>query len=288
MVAVVLSEVLVVILFTALTMPTPRFKAALIDLSGTIHIGERAIEGAITACARLQESGVQVLFLTNTSKTSCDELLKQLRRIGFSENAMPTGSLLTSVSATREYLVSKGGRPLCLVENVLLEDLEGVQFENPNCVVVGLAPSVLQYQNLNKAFRLLMKLKEDRKDTVLPLIAIHRGKYFRDSDDELSLGPGGFVSCLEEAAGLKATVMGKPSRDFFQAALTKLGVEGHETVMVGDDVIQDCKGAKDAGLAKAILVRTGKYMEGDELRIPSPDDLVVDSVVEAVNYILQE
>ena len=35
--------------------------------------------------------------------------------------------------------------------------------------------------------------------------------------------------------------------------------------MVGDDVIGDVKGALDAGLGGAVLVKTGKCINGDEL-----------------------
>jgi ribonucleotide monophosphatase NagD (HAD superfamily) len=44
-----------------------------------------------------------------------------------------------------------------------------------------------------------------------------------------------------------------------------LGLDPANVVMVGDDVIGDVKGALDAGLGGAMLVKTGKYINGDEL-----------------------
>lgn len=276
-------------------------KGALIDLSGTIHVADNAIPGAAEACIKLQERGIRVRFLTNTSKTSSTSLLAQLRRIGFDERAVPNGSVMTSTGAAREMLVKSKMRPLCLVEDDLLEDLKGIDMDDPNCVLVGLAPSKMTYGRLNEAFRLLLRVKDECTGGIheglggnasqSPLVAIHRAKYFRDGDGSLSLGPGGFVTCLEEGAGLKATVVGKPSRSFFQSALSDMGVRADEAVMVGDDIIQDVGGARQAGIGMAILVRTGKYINGDETRVASPDfapSLVVDSIVEAIDFICNQ
>jgi hypothetical protein len=45
-------------------------------------------------------------------------------------------------------------RPMFLVDPAAMEDFEGVETtEDPNCVVVGLAPDSFTYENLTKAFR---------------------------------------------------------------------------------------------------------------------------------------
>jgi len=293
-------------------------KAVLIDISGTLHIGQDAIPGAIDACRKLfqqqqeqkQRNNLQVLFLTNTSKVSSVTLLRQLRGMGFDKSAIPHDGdddydtiIMTSVGATRRYLLQHNLRPLCLVEDELLDtDFEGVDTteSDPNCVLVGLAPSKFNYDKLNEAFRLLSRLKEesstrhdkDSDDGKPPLlVAIHRATYYRDADHLLSLGPGGFVSLLEQTCGVTAHVVGKPSRNFYYAALSSLGadaVDPSQAVMVGDDVVGDIKGALDAGLGGAILVKTGKYVCGDELGRKTGgvvQTLTVDSIVEAVEYI---
>ena len=210
---------------------------------------------------------------------------------------------MTSVGATMRYLMQNDLRPYCLVENDLIEtDFGGVDRKDPNCVLVGLAPSKFSYDKLNEAFRLLAKLKKGEEEAQQHsegqriennskphIIAIHRATHYRDSDHELSLGPGGFISLLEQTTGYTAHVIGKPSRNFYQSALSSLGIENPScAVVVGDDVVGDIQGALDAGLGGAILVKTGKYVSGDELGhktggvVPT---LVVDSIVEAVDYI---
>ena len=49
----------------------------------------------------------------------------------------------------------KNLRPMFLVDPAAMEDFEGVKTEDPNCVMVGLAPDSFTYDNLTKAFRCL-------------------------------------------------------------------------------------------------------------------------------------
>lgn len=63
------------------------------------------------------------------------------------------------------------------------------------------------------------------------LIAIHEGRYYKRSDG-LALGPGAFIKGLEYSANVKAEVVGKPSKDFFIAALDDINPQ--EAVMIGD------------------------------------------------------
>lgn len=276
-----------------------KIRAALVDLSGTIHVSTTPIPGAIDACRRLQDLKIPVKFLTNTSKTSSSDLLRLLRDMGFGTCCIPNAnSIMTSTTAARGLLLKHKLRPMCLVEDILLEDLNGIDTSetDPNCVLVGLAPSALQYDRLNEAFRLLMEIKDkeggqvtpaDKDAEISPLIAIHRGKYLRDGDGKLSLGPGGFVSCLEEGSGVSAVTVGKPSASFFHSAIADWVLEGispDEILMVGDDVEQDVNGSLRSGIGVGILVKTGKYRDGDEEKLLD-NGFVCSDIAEVVTFI---
>lgn len=90
------------------------------------------------------------------------------------------------------------------MEDEAVEEFQGINTENPNAVVIGLAPSKFNYEKvsrisqfreskklmsiqLNEAFRLLSS------DPSVSLIAVHKARYFADKDEKLSMGPGGFV-----------------------------------------------------------------------------------------------
>jgi len=165
-----------------------------------------------------------------------------------------------------------------------------LDMNDPNCVVVGLAPNKLNYQRLNEAFRLLAKLKSSSDDNYRPhLIAVSKATHFLDADRELSLGPGRFVSLLQESSDVFVHVVGKPSAYFYREALSVLGIDDQSHVaVIGDDVVGDIKGALDSGFGHAILVKTGKYIKGDENGHKSEGfvpTVTVDSIVEAVDYI---
>ncbi|CAJ1934544.1 unnamed protein product [Cylindrotheca closterium] len=269
-------------------------RGVLIDLSGTLHVGGKVIPGAVESLKRLRDSGKRVRFLTNTSTKSTSRLWQEVLDMGLCETTSQgqmEDMLLTSVLATKQYLMKHQKRPLCLMEDV--SDFEGsVNLSPPHdCVVVGLAPTKLNYENLNQAFRVLLKNDSKSKGPTNnnKLIAIHRGNFLRDADAELSLGPGGFVTALEAATSSssdKTVVMGKPSTEFYQSAMWP-DFRPDEICMIGDDILGDIQGAQTSGIGTTILVRTGKYRADDETKIETPPTRVCNSIIQAVDFILE-
>lgn len=249
-------------------------KAVLIDLSGTLHIEDAAVPGAQDALNRLRQASVAVRFVTNTTKESKRKLLERLRRLNFD---LQEKEIFTSLSAARSLLEQKEHRPLLLVEDGALEDFAGIDTSEPNAVVIGLAPDHFNYLTLNKAFRMILD--------GAPLIAIHKARYYKRGDG-LALGPGPFVTGLEYATDSKAAVVGKPEKTFFTQALAELGCRPEEAVMIGDDARDDVGGAQNAGML-GILVRTGKYREGDENKIQPPPHMMCNSFPDAVEHIIK-
>jgi ribonucleotide monophosphatase NagD (HAD superfamily) len=90
------------------------------------------------------------------------------------------------------------------------------------------------------------------------LIATHRAKYISNSSNQLSLGPGPFVSALESAADVQAIVVGKPTRTFFELVISSLGLPENpeatgKIVVIGDDVEADLGGgAVELGLWRVL------------------------------------
>ena len=89
-------------------------------------------------------------FVTNTTKESKETLLRRLTGIGFDIKAE---EVFTSLTAARRLVDQRKLRPMLLLQRDALEDFKGVDVNNPNAVVVGLAPDCFNYELLNKAFR---------------------------------------------------------------------------------------------------------------------------------------
>jgi HAD superfamily hydrolase (TIGR01458 family) len=239
-----------------------KIKGLLIDLDGTLYVGDEPINGCREALLELRSSGLLLRFVTNTTRKPRREVLSGLERMGFEAEE---AEIFTPARAAA--LVLHGRRCHPLVADSLLEDLEGVVLddESPEYVLVGDLGEDFTYARLDAAFRHLMGSAQ--------LLALQKNRYWR-RESGLSLDAGPFVAALEYASGKTAAIVGKPEKDFFQRALEDLGLEAREVAMVGDDPEADVAGAKYAGL-KGVQVKTGKYDAG--AKDTGEADLVLES-----------
>ncbi|KAF9560037.1 HAD-like protein [Agrocybe pediades] len=295
----------------------PRIAGLLIDVSGTLHVGKTTTPGAVDAFHKLQESSIPFRLCSNTSKESTTSLVSRLDQLGFKglseERDSEEGTaqaqekrreeqkprlVWTSIGAVSKLIEEFGlKRPfLLLSDSARQEVLQGSTAQGDlqegktqyDSVVVGLAPSVFDYSHLNTAFRVLKReLPESAHPSnnsatpklEIPLIATHKAKYIQ-TEDGLSLGPGPFVTALENASGITARVVGKPTKDFFEMVINdftdgEMPTPDGKIVVIGDDVEADLGGgAVELGLWR-VLVKTGKYRAGDESRegVIPPDEV---------------
>lgn len=247
-------------------------EALLLDLSGVLYDGNTVIPGAVDSVARAQRAGPELRFLTNTSQRTRASLLRHLRVLGFE---LEDGQLFTAVDAARQWLSQRGLRPFCLVHENIRSEFDDFDQQDPNAVLIADAAQGFNYDNLNRAFQLCME--------GAPLLGVGYNRYFK-SDGKLLMDAGAFVRAVEFAAGVEATIVGKPSTTFFGQVITSTSARSARCLMVGDDVFGDVEGALIAGVP-ACLVRTGKYRKGDEDKIEK-EFPVVKSISEAIDLAL--
>ena len=245
-----------------------KVKGILFDIGGVLYVGEQMVPGAVEAIASLQ-GRYAMRFVTNSTRRPPETIRNKLTKMGF---RVEPHQLFTALAAARQIVEEAGGKAV----TILTEEAEKY-FGPLHCidtaspfVVVGDAGENFNYPRMNRAFRTLMNGAR--------FIAAAKNRYFKDSDGELSMDAGGFVTALEYAAGVKATVVGKPSPEFFRQALHSMKLEPEEVVMVGDDIESDIAGAQGAGI-RAVLVKTGKFRPSD-LEGKIVPDAVIDSVAD--------
>ncbi|KAF7351489.1 Haloacid dehalogenase-like hydrolase domain-containing protein 2 [Mycena sanguinolenta] len=297
----------------------PALRALLIDISGTLHVGSAITPNAVEAFRRLQESGVPFRLCSNTSKESTRDVSARLQKLGFElRETSKTGGegpreVWTSIGAVQRVMQDMDiHRPYLLLSDSARTELQLLPPENEkdsededqtpfDAVIVGLCPARLDYAHLNTAFRILAREHPARSPRQPVLLAAHAGRVLEASTGGLALGPGPFVKALEHAVpGVKAHIVGKPSRAFFEAVIADVDAHGcfaarnpdaptppnSRVAIIGDDVEADLGGgAVELGLWR-VLVRTGKYRPGDETRTSSPPDEVVDSFAAFVDSVL--
>ncbi|NSY36911.1 TIGR01458 family HAD-type hydrolase [Leisingera sp. ANG59] len=252
-------------------------QTVLLDVSGVLYQGSRVIPGAVQALSRLRAAGCQVRCLTNSTRQPKRRIMGKLRELGFD---IQPEEVFTPVAAALAWLDRTGHSPHLLVHPALEEEFRACKGGGPPAVVVGDAGLAFSYENMNRAFRLLLE--------GAPFLALADNRVFLDEDGQLSLDAGPFIKALEFASAATPRLFGKPDPEFFRAAVASTGCPPQRAAMIGDDAESDVAGALAAGLAAGYLVRTGKYREGDETRHdPAPTAAVAD-VLEAVDHLLTQ
>uniref|UniRef100_A0A5F8AUX3 Phospholysine phosphohistidine inorganic pyrophosphate phosphatase n=1 Tax=Macaca mulatta TaxID=9544 RepID=A0A5F8AUX3_MACMU len=240
------------------------------------HTPRTDCPGLCLPCCRLKGSRLKVRFCTNESQKSRAELVGQLRRLGFD---ISEGEVTAPAPAACQILKERGLRPYLLIHDGVRSEFDQIDTSNPNCVVIADAGESFSYQNMNNAFQVLMELENP------VLISLGKGRYYKETSG-LMLDVGPYMKALEYACGIKAEVVGKPSPEFFKSALQAIGVEAHQAVMIGDDIVGDVGGAQRCGM-RALQVRTGKFRPSDEHHPEVKADGYVDNLAEAVDLLLQ-
>jgi len=254
-------------------------RGVLIDLDGVLYEGDRPVDGAAEAVAKLTRNSVPHLFLTNTTSRPRSALVDKLASMGVETSV---ASILTPPVAADRWLARHAPGPAALfvpeataAELASVEHLDAGAESGAASVVLGDLGEGWTFAKLNRAFRLLM-------DAPRPvLVALGMTRYWR-APGGLQLDVAPFVAALECATGCEAVVLGKPAPAFYETAAETLGLSLEELVMIGDDIVGDVGGAQRVG-AGGILVRTGKFRPGDlegEIR----PDVVLDSIADLPDW----
>ncbi|QEY18435.1 TIGR01458 family HAD-type hydrolase [Cellvibrio sp. KY-GH-1] len=228
----------------------------MLDLDGTLYVGKQPIPGAISALQLLRKRGIQLRFLTNTTTKSLDELIAQLRVMGFTLDdeeliSAPVGAKLELLSIQQNLR-----RPLRIwpvVADGIKQDFSEFFWDEqrPDYIVLGDIGDAWDITLINNLFNAMHAGAE--------LIALHKNRFWQ-THEGLKADIGFFVAGLEYVCSKNARVMGKPNRAFFQRVLDSVGVDAANALMVGDDLDSDIGGAQQMGV-RGCLVKTGKYRD---------------------------
>jgi len=188
--------------------------------------------------------------------------------------SIKANELYTPISVAKQFLSDR--KPFYILSESAMSSLPPeCEVNLADAVCIGLCPEKFDYEHMQRAFSVL------KKENTL-FLAMNKSRYF-GSENGNQLGSGAFVSGLEFSTGKAATVLGKPSIDFFLASIKDAGLRPEEVVMVGDDALDDVNGAMKAGI-NGILVKTGKYSKGYENQCPGAF-YVADDFRDAITFL---
>jgi glycerol 3-phosphatase-2 len=229
-----------------------RYDALLVDLDGVLYRGDQPIPEAPGVVERLRGSGPRVVFLTNNSARTPEEVAGKLRGMGIPADPR---DVLTSAVATAAMLrrpgTSGAGTAFVIGGPGIRQALEGIGVrvvdgtaERADLVVVGWDPEV-RYDDLRTAG--LMVQRGAR------LIGTNPDRSY-PAPDGLWPGAGALLAAVVATTGATPTVVGKPAAPMFEAAADLVGATA--PLVVGDRLDTDIAGAAERGW-DSMLVLTG-------------------------------
>merc|ERR1711962_1112441 len=93
----------------------------LIDLSGTVHVGDSLLPRCKEALEKLKSSEIPYRFVTNTTKESKKTLVQRLRKLDLN---IDPAQVYTSLTSAETYVVSRSLRPHLLLSQDAMNDLK--------------------------------------------------------------------------------------------------------------------------------------------------------------------
>ena len=255
-----------------------KVRAVLFDMDGVFYRGKQALPGANELLAVLARREIVYACITNNASMTREQYSAKLHGMGI---AVPAERIVTSATATSVWLRSRAPRGTTVFAigmDGLREALFGDGYfveqrpegsQRPEYVVVG-ADFEMTYAKLATAclaIRAGAAFVGTNPDTTFP------------SEVGIVPGVGAFILALEAASDRKATIIGKPERAMFDAALQMLGVPAPEALVVGDRLDTDILGAERAGIPSVMLL-TGVSTLADLERSTVQPDAVFEGLPE--------
>lgn len=251
------------------------YKGYLLDLDGTVYIGDELLPTAGPAVQQLKRSGARVVYLSNNPTRTRAQYAQKLTRMG-----LPTAvnEVMNSSYVMVRYLKKNfSGRRLFVIgEKPIQDELEEAGFElikeaRHADVVVASFDRTFDYSKLKTGFD-----------------ALNRGaRFVATNPDRYAPSPdGGEPDCAAVIAALEACtgrevemVVGKPNPLIARYALDLMDLPAKNCLMVGDRVETDVALGKNAGMDSA-LVLTGATTREQLKNSPDQPDYVLEQLFE--------
>lgn len=227
----------------------------IIDLDGTLMNGDRPNKDSVLFIDKLNKNGSDFIIMTN-SMSSPKVISERLESVGIS---VDTSRIINPISAINSYIKRNDYETAFVVGSD--DEIEQVNIkedkENPSVIIL------LDFEKENLAFKDLQRIFELVQRGV-QIITASKSPYYVE-DNKQVLDTGAFVKLFEAAAHISIEVLGKPSIEYFMSGVNLLDAQPHEVTVIGDDWRTDILGANSIH-CNAILIRSGKYRTGDELK----------------------
>ena len=256
--------------------PPQVFAGYVVDLDGTVYLGDEPLPGAVGTLARIRDAGSRLIFLTNNPLRSAASYAERLRSFGVQADER---EVVTPLAVLTGYLNEhhRGAAVLTVAEPLVDQTLAAAGIAvttEPSAagVVVVSFDRTFDYTKLLRAFRAARR---------------HGAVIVATNPDPFCPTPdGGLPDCaamlgaVEACTGVRAeAVLGKPGSQMAAEVRASLGVPAADAAMVGDRLLTDVAMSRALGMT-SILVLSGATRAGDLAGSAGQPDYVIDSIAD--------
>lgn len=235
-----------------------RKKLFLLDMDGTIYLGDNLFDGTLDFLRRVREQGGRYLFATNNSSRGVNAYVERLQKMGIDAVA---DDFLTSIDALIWYLRGKYDDALIYAfgTRTFREQLTDAGFRITDRLEKGISLLVCGFDT-----ELTFQKLEDA------CILLGRGVDFvaTNPDWVCPTAWGSVPDCgsvcemLFRATGRRPKFIGKPQPEMVLLSMERCGCTREETVLIGDRVYTDIACGVNAGVDTAFVL-SGEGMVND-------------------------
>lgn len=227
-----------------------RKKLFLLDMDGTIYLGDNLFDGTLDFLRRVREQGGRHLFATNNSSRGVNAYVERLQKMGIDAVA---DDFLTSIDALIWYLRGKYDDALIYAfgTRTFREQLTDAGFRITDRLEKGISLLVCGFDT-----ELTFQKLEDA------CILLGRGVDFvaTNPDWVCPTAWGSVPDCgsvcemLFRATGRRPKFIGKPQPEMVLLSMERCGCTREETVLIGDRVYTDIACGVNAGVDTAFVL----------------------------------
>lgn len=250
-------------------------EGAIIDLDGTVYLGEQLVDGAREGIEQFRAAGIDLLFLTNNPIKPRTDYRDRLRALDIDAKLE---EVINSASIAADYLATHHPNAATFVvgEPSLVAELRAANVEvttDPRTANVVLASMDRSFD-----YAALGDVLEAFDEGPTPIFyATNPDRTCPTADGEIP-DAAAMIGAIEGLTGRELdAVLGKPSSYAVEAAMRQLGTTPANCLVVGDRIATDVKMGTESGMSTA-LVLSGATDRADVAAAATEPDYVLESL----------
>ena len=248
-------------------------KDVICDLDGVVYRGDVLIPGSDKALRRLETAGLNVVFATNNSTRTAEDVAAKIQKVAGVE--VGPHQVVTSAQAAAAVISPSDGPVFVVGEGGIVEALQVAgmatteSHDSAGVVVVGLCRD-LSYALVSDA---ASAIRDGAR-----FVATNTDPTFPTASG-LEPGAGAIVAAIAVASGVEPEIVGKPHSAMRSLISTKVT---SDVWVIGDRIDTDMTMAGSEPAWQSILVMTGVTTVDDQ----TERDFVADDLNGAVDLVL--